>query len=148
MLIKKEVFDNLIASMIKRIQIEMTEKINQNKNILESCFNNLLLICEDDYVLEHFIEVFEENFVPLCELLHNENFIDSYDVILSIFFRFIEGKKAIPNFLFQDLKVIPIVFNNNKNSFKNLFQIINQILLYGKNFIKININLLEIVKMK
>ena len=130
--------------MVQRILIE-NKKLYTNKNILESCLNNVLLICEDEYVLEHFLQEIINNISNLTKLLYNEKTSDSKETVLSIFYRIIEEKKDIPNFIINDFKMIPTIFENNKNSFNNLFQIINQILIYGKKYIETNLNDLETV---
>lgn len=107
--------------------------------------NNILLICEDDFVMEHFKLEIEEKISPLSEILYSELGRESYQEILSIFQRLIDGKKEIPDFLLKDIKIISVIFHNSENSFHNLFQIMNQILIYGKSFIQHNLNILQMV---
>ena len=131
----------MIQSLIFRINHEI--KVKSNKNILEGCLNGFLLICEDDYVLEHFLEEIEVNIDPLVTMLYNPQSVDSYDVILMIFYRVMQEKKSVPKYLLQDPLLLQVIFGNNKNSFGNLFQIINQFLVYGREVIIGNLNLLD-----
>jgi hypothetical protein len=132
-----------MASFLNRINIEIHEKTQKNTNILESCLNSFLLICEDDYVLEYFLPEIEGNIAPLLGILYNPQCSDSYDVILLIFYRVMQEKKTVPAYLLMDLKLFNVIFANSKYSFGNLFQVINQFLILGKEFIASNLIVLE-----
>lgn len=131
--------------MIKRLEAE-THKLAQN-NISEACLNNILLMCEDDYVIDNFISELEEKIEPLFAFLLNSSCISIYDNILLIIDKIIDFKKSIPHFIMENIESLNTIFFNNGNQFYNLFPIINKILTYGKHIICIpeNLRLLEMV---
>lgn len=115
---------------------------------MESCLNNILLICEDDYVIEHFINEIEEKSDGIFKFLLEPRFNAIYEQILSILFRILNHKKALPIFFEGKIDSFELIFKNSQFSFNNLFQVINQVLIYEKKSIQENLVLLEKVKKK
>lgn len=134
--------------MIKRLEVE-TQKLLVQNNISEACLNNILLMCEDDYVIDNFINEFEEKIESLFVFLVNSSCVSIYDSILLIIDKIIDFKKSIPPFIMENIESLNTIFLNNGNQFNNLFQIVNKILTYGKHIIIIheNLHFLEMVNL-
>lgn len=147
-LIEKNIFSDILSLMIKRLEAE-TQKLLVQNNISEACLNNMLLMCEDDYVIDNFINEFEEKIESLFIFLVNSSCVAIYDSILLIIDKIIDFKKSIPPFIMENIESLNTIFLNNGNQFNNLFQIVNKILTYGKHIIIIHENLrfLEMVNL-
>lgn len=139
----KALVDRILVEVVPQTRIKFNiSNPNNNNNkynlIINKSFNIIRCIIDKEIYVAKYIMYLEEILKPVFDYMKNPKRIDFDEDLILILTSFIKYTKTIPGSALSTLQYLPLYLKKSKGLTLDLYELMNQYLVYGNGVIDVN----------